>query len=54
MVKVLNITISDRNFIFCFAYLFVRASVLVYFDISSPVFLELGSRMLSQGPEEMH
>ena len=53
MVKVLNITISDRNFIFCFAYLFVRASVHVYFDISSPVFLELGRLMLPQGPEEM-
>ena len=30
MVKVLKITISDRNFIFCFAYFFVRASVHVY------------------------
>ena len=37
MVKVLNITISDRNFIFCLAYFFVRASVHVYFDILSPV-----------------
>ena len=46
MVKVLNITISDRNFIFCFAYLFVRASVHVYFDILSPVFLDLGRLML--------
>ena len=46
MVKALNITISDRNFIFCFAYLFVRASVHVYFDIfKSPVFLELGTLM---------
>ena len=26
MVKVLNNTMSDRNFIFCFAYFFVRAS----------------------------
>ena len=47
MVKVLNITISDRNFIFCFAYFFVRASVHFYFDILSPVFLELGRLMLS-------
>ena len=46
-VKVLNITISDRNFIFCFAYFFVRASVHVYFDILSLVFLELGRLMLS-------
>ena len=37
MVKVLNITISDRNFSFCFAYFFVRASVHAYFDILSPV-----------------
>ena len=36
MVKVLNITISDRNFIFCFAYFFVRPPVHVYFDILSP------------------
>ena len=42
MVKVLSITIRDRNFIFCFAYCFVRASVHVYFVILSPVFLELG------------
>jgi len=41
------ITIGDRNFIFCFAYFFVRASVHVYFDILSPVFLELGRLMLS-------
>ena len=47
MVKVLNITISDRNFIFCFAYFFVHASVHVFFDILSPVFLELGRLMLS-------
>ena len=47
MVKVLNITISDRNFIYCFAYFFVCASVHVYFDILSPVFLELGRLMLS-------
>ena len=32
MVKVLYITINDRNYIFCFAYFFVRASVHVYFD----------------------
>ena len=47
MVKVLNITINDRNFIFCFAYFFVRPSVHVYFDILRPVFLELGRLMLS-------
>ena len=47
MVKVLNITISDRNFIYCFAYFFVCALVHVYFDILSPVFLELGRLMLS-------
>ena len=46
MVKVLNITISDRNFIFCFAYFFVRASVHFYFDIlRTPAFLELGKLM---------
>ena len=39
MVKFLNVTISDRNFIFCFAYFFVRPSVHVYFDILSPVIL---------------
>ena len=43
MVKVVNITISDRNFIFCFSYFFVRASVHLYFDFLSPVFLELGT-----------
>ena len=43
MVNVLNITISDRNFIFCFAYFFVRASVHVFFDFLSPAFLELGT-----------
>ena len=32
MVKVLYITISDRHYIFCFAYFFVRASVHVSFD----------------------
>ena len=38
MVKVLNITISDLNIIFFFAYFFVRSSVHAYFDILSPVF----------------
>ena len=33
IVKVLNIKISDRNFIFCFAYFFVRASVHVFTSI---------------------
>ena len=33
MVKVLNITISDRNFIFCFAYFSARASVHVVTSI---------------------
>ena len=47
MVKVLNITISDRNFIFCFAYFFVRTLVHFYFDILSAVFLELGRLVLS-------
>ena len=47
MVKVLNITISDRNFNFCFAYFFIHASVHFYFDMLSPVFLELGRLMLS-------
>ena len=47
MVKVLNITISDLNFIFLFAYFFICASVHFYFDIVSPVFLALGRLMLS-------
>ena len=47
MVKALNITIRDHNFIFCFAYFFIFPSVHFYFDILSPVFLELGRLMLS-------
>ena len=47
MVKVLNITISDRNFIFCFAYFFRLRIVHVYFDILSPVYLGLGRLRLS-------
>ena len=46
MVEVLYITINDRNYIFCFVYIFVRASVHVYFDFLSPVFLELGTGRL--------
>ena len=48
MVKFLNITISDRNFIFCFAYFFVRPLVHVYFNILSPVIFMIHVICLSQ------
>ena len=50
MVKVLNITISDRKFIFCFAYFFrprIGTCLLLY--LKSCIF-ELGRLMLSVCP----
>ena len=50
MVKVLNylnITISDRDFIFCFALFFRLRIGTCVLDILSPVFLELDRLMLS-------